>query len=172
MLNYELINKLHNTSGELINRNDLSVKTTELLNKLLETLKIMENCVSCKYKKICGNDLYKLYKSINEMENCLVKLEKEEQEKKEDIIDELNKELLRTDNELNKELLCEGCREEIKKLTDKCENEKIARSLYGCKLNKIYCDYWIPFDEFKNIKYLAKGSFGEIHKATCVRVIF
>jgi len=106
------------------------------------------------------------------MENCLVKLEKEEQEKKEDIIDELNKELLRTDNELNKELLCEGCREEIKKLTDKCENEKIARSLYGCKLNKIYCDYWIPFDEFKNIKYLAKGSFGEIHKATCVRVIF
>ena len=25
---------------------------------------------------------------------------------------------------------------------------------------------WIPFDEFKNNKYLAKGGFGEVHKAT------
>ena len=24
----------------------------------------------------------------------------------------------------------------------------------------------IPFNEFKNIKYLAKGGFGEVHKAT------
>ena len=27
---------------------------------------------------------------------------------------------------------------------------------------------WIPFDEFKNIKYLAKGGFGEVHKATWI----
>jgi len=75
---------------------------------------------------------------------------------------------------LNKEILCEGCKEkEIEKLTDKCGNEKIARFLYyQCKLNaKYYNDgyiRWIPFDEFKNIEYLAKGGFGEVHKATWI----
>jgi len=32
------INKLQNTLNKLINKNDLRVKTTELLNELLETL--------------------------------------------------------------------------------------------------------------------------------------
>ena len=27
---------------------------------------------------------------------------------------------------------------------------------------------WIPFNEFKNIEYLAKGGFGEVHKATWI----
>ncbi len=27
---------------------------------------------------------------------------------------------------------------------------------------------WIPFNEFENIEYLAKGGFGEVHKATFV----
>ena len=27
---------------------------------------------------------------------------------------------------------------------------------------------WIPYDEFKNIEYLAKGGFGEVHKATWI----
>ena len=53
---------------------------------------------------------------------------------------------------------------------DKCGDEKIARFLYQCKLNAKYCvhDYiqWILFDEFKNIEYLAKGDFAEVHKAT------
>ena len=49
----ELINKLQNTlNNKLINENDLSVKTTELLNELLETLKIIENCASCKDKEM------------------------------------------------------------------------------------------------------------------------
>ena len=43
----------------------------------------------------------------------------------------------------------------------------MARLLYECKL-----DYrnikWIPFNEFKNIEYLAKGGFGEVHKATWI----
>ena len=74
---------------------------------------------------------------------------------------------------LNKEILCEGCKEkEIKKLTDKCGNEEIARFLYyRCKLNAKYYDsyiWWIPFDGFKNIEYLAKGGFGEVHKATWI----
>src|SRR2546421_6178359 len=70
-----LINKLQDTLNKLINENDLSVKTTELSNELLEILKIIENCTSCKDKKIDkidGNDLGKI-------ENCLDELKKEEQ---------------------------------------------------------------------------------------------
>ena len=43
---------------------------------------------------------------------------------------------------------------------------------YQCKLNagRYYYNYirWISFDEFKNIEYLAKGGFGEVHKATWI----
>jgi len=74
---------------------------------------------------------------------------------------------------LNKEVLCEGCKgKEIRKLVDKCGNREIAKFLYECRLNRerYYDDYiqWIPFDEFKNIEYLAKGGFGEVHKATWI----
>ena len=74
---------------------------------------------------------------------------------------------------LNKEILCEGCKEkEIRKLTDKCGNEEIAKILYECRLNReqYHDDYirWVPFDEFKNIEYLAKSGFGEVHKATWI----
>ena len=74
---------------------------------------------------------------------------------------------------MNVRILCEGCkRKEIRKLADKCENEEIAKFLYECRLNREhYCDdyiRWIPFDEFKNIEYLAKGGFGEVHKATWI----
>src|SRR5439155_15239492 len=158
-------NKLQNTlNNKLINENDLSIKTNELSNELLKTLKIIENCTSCKDKKIDGNYLDK----------CLAELEKEEQgKKKEYIIKKLNDELNKIDFELNKEILCEGCKgKKIEKLTDKCGNEKMARFLYyQCKLNaKKYDDYirWIIFDEFKNIEYLAKGGFGEVHKATWI----
>ena len=49
----------------------------------------------------------------------------------------------------------------------------MARFLYHqCKLNAYdyYSEYiqWIPFNEFKNIEYLAKGGFGEVHKATWI----
>src|SRR5438067_7297080 len=76
----ELINKLQNTLNKLINENDLSVKTTELSNELLETTKIIENCTSCKDKKIDGNDL-------DEIKKCLVELEEgqEQEQKKSDI---------------------------------------------------------------------------------------
>jgi len=165
--NKVLINKLQNTLNELINRNDLGVKTTELSNELLETTKIIENCTSCcKDKKIDGN-------SLDEIENYLAELEKKEQKREKwVIIDELNQELFKINIRLNNEILCEGCKEkEIEKLTDKYGNEEIARLLHECKLNAgRYDDYirWIPFDEFKNIKYLAKGGFGEVHKATWI----
>jgi len=167
----------------LINKNDLSVKTAELSNGLLETLRIMERCPCCVHKKIDRNDSDEISELMNKIENCLTKLEKKEEQgkKKYCIIDELNKELFRIDNKLNNERLCEDCKEEIEKLTDKCGNERMARFLYNCKQNAKYyhyddwgfCDYhdyfqWIPFDEFKNIEYLAKGGFGEVHKATWI----
>ena len=61
------------------------------------------------------------------------------------------------------------CQEKkLEKLINKCENEELARTLYGWKLNSANNEYtrWIPFNEFGNIEYLAKGGFGEVHKAT------
>ena len=168
----ELIDKLLGSLNGLTNRDDLSVKTTDLSNELLETLKTIKNCTNCKDNAGKCN-LDEFHESIEEMENFLANLGKEEQEEKNSITDELNDELFGINNELNKELLCEGCEEkEIKKLTDKCRNKEIARLIYECKLNadRYYYDniQWIPFDEFENIEYLAKGGFGEVHKATWI----
>src|SRR6266511_596203 len=52
----------------------------------------------------------------------------------------------------------------INKLTNKCENEKIARFLYD---DENYGNIqWIPFNEFEDIEYLARGGFNEVYKAT------
>ena len=144
-----------------------NVKITELSNELLETLKIIENCTSCKDNKIDGNDLDKI-------EKCLTELEKKQGWY---TLNKLNNELFKINIRLNKEILCEGCKgKRIEKLTNKCGNEEIARFLYECKLNtyRYDSDYirWIPFDEFKNIEYLAKGGFGEVHKATWINGYF
>jgi len=70
----ELINKLCNTLNELINRNDLSDKTT---NELLETLKIIKNCANCKDKGMHEYDLDEFHKSTNGIKKYLDELEKE-----------------------------------------------------------------------------------------------
>jgi len=46
----------------------------------------------------------------------------------------------------------------------------MARTLYEYKLNATNYFYtrWIPFNDFRNIEYLAKSSFGEVHKATWI----
>src|SRR5436309_2918467 len=109
---YELTNKLQNALNKSVIKNDLGVIATELL----ETIKIIENCTSCKKKKIDGNYLNK----IDELEN---------------------EKLFRINIILNKKALCEGCKgKKIKKLTDKCWNEEIARFLYKCKLNAEHYD--------------------------------
>src|SRR2546421_8060436 len=142
----------------------MSDKINKSSNELIEKLKIIEYCNSCKYEKIDGNNLDK----------GLVELEKEEQRKKKEyIIKKLNDELNKIDFKLNGWVLCEGCKgKKVEKLTDKYGNEELARFLYyQCKLSAYdYYDYirWIPFDEFKNIKYLAKVSFGEVHKAAWI----
>jgi hypothetical protein len=169
----ELINKLHNSLNELINKG--YSETANLLSEFLETLKTIEDCTSCKDNTGKFN-LDKFYEEINEIESHLAGLEKEQEEwKKRNIIYELNKELFEADNKLNKEILCKGCKEEVKKLTDKYGNKEIARFLYECKLNaKCYYDnytQWIPFNEFRNIEYLAKGGFGEVHKAALIKLL-
>ena len=122
----------------------------------------MENCTSCKDEKTYGNELDK----------CIAGLGKKY------MFYRLNYKLNEKDFELNKRVLCEGCKEKkIGKLTDKYGNEEMARFLYyQCKLNAeyYYNEYirWIPFNKFKNIKYLAKGSFGEVRKATWINRVY
>ena len=45
-------------------------------------------------------------------------------------------------------------------------NKEVAKFFYECKMS-IFCNFeWIPFNEFENIEYLAKGGFVEVHKAS------
>ena len=115
----ELTDKLLDSLNRLINRNDL-VRTTKLTNELLKILKVI--CTSCKDKEIEGSDL----KSLNEIENSLPTLKKEQEQERSYTIDKLNKELVKTHDKLNRKiLLCKSCKEkEVKKLTDKCGNKK------------------------------------------------
>ena len=158
----DAINNLFNSLNELI-KGDINVRIINLSNELLETLKLLENCTSCEKDNIKGNHFDELHKLINEIES-----EKEEQKKKE-IIYKLGSELIYINDGLNRSVLCEGCKEKkIKKLIDKCGNEEMAGLLYESKLNSDSNEYirWIPFNEFGKTKYLAKGGFGEVSKAT------
>jgi hypothetical protein len=156
-----LIDKLHNTLNEsMINRNDLSVKTIKTIETTIETLKTIEDCANCKDKEVGRNDFDEFRRLINGIR----------------IKYKLDENLFKMNIRLSK-VLCEGCkRKEIRKLADKCGNEEIAKFLYECRLNREqYCDdyiQWIPFDKFKNIKYLAKGGFGEVHEATWINCYY
>ena len=119
---------------------------------------------SCLYKHpfFLKKKIYYFDELIND-----IKSEKEEQ-KKNKIIEESNYKLIGIDDELNSKVLCEGCKEKkVEKLITKCGNEEMAKLLYESKLNSDYIYYirWIPFSEFGNIEYLAKGGFGEVSKA-------
>ena len=152
-----LIDKLHNTLNELMtNRNDLSVETIKTIETTIETLKTIEDCANYKDKEVGRNSFDEFRKLINEIG------------KKYDSVESL----LKINIRLNKEVLCEGCKgKEIRKLADKCRSEEIAKFLYECRLNAKHHDnyiQWIPFDEFEDIEYLAKGGFGEVYKATWI----
>ena len=152
-----LIDKLHNTLNEsTINRNYLSAKTIKTTIKTIETLKTIEGCANCKNMEVGRNDFDEFRKLINEIG-----------------VHNLVENLFKMNVRLNKEVLCEGCkRKEIRKLADKFGNKEIAKFLYECGLNAKHHhnNYirWIPFDEIKNIEYLAKNSFGEVHQATWI----
>src|SRR5215204_5020165 len=111
---YELINKLLDSLNRLINKGDISVSTTNLSNELLETLKIIENCTSCNKYNIEEKEFDEFHNLINDIES------EKEQEKKE-IINNLNYESIEIDNELNRYVLCEGCKKKkLEKLITKC----------------------------------------------------
>jgi len=147
----------------LISRDDLG------RIELFTTLEVIKNCTRCKGKKIYECEFYE---SIRRKKFHLARERRGKLEEQNNIIDELNEQLFGIDNELNKKMLCKGCKEkEIRKLTNKYGNKEIARFLYEHKSNATDCDeyiQWIPIDEFRNIEYLIKGSFGEFHKATWI----
>src|SRR5215204_246600 len=100
---YELINKLLDSLNELIGKGDINVGTTNLFNELLETLKMIENCTSCEKDNIKEYNFNYFHDLINKIES------EKEQEKRDHIIYELNRNLIEIDDELNRFVLCEGC---------------------------------------------------------------
>src|SRR5438105_12472190 len=99
----------------MINRNDLPVKANKTIETTIETLKTIEDCTNCKDKEVGRN-------SFDEFRKLIDKLGKKYN---------LVENLFEVNTRLSKEVLCEGCKEkEIKKLTDKCGNRKIAKFLY------------------------------------------
>src|SRR4051794_32936279 len=91
----ELINKYFNSLNEIDDKEGYltTVRTTNLSNELLETLKIIENCTSCK-DNLGKLNLDKFHEEINDIEYYLTKLEEEEEEER-DVIDKLNEKLTR-----------------------------------------------------------------------------
>ena len=123
--------------------------------------------ITCKDNiNIQKSDHYELYESMKKIEKFSNELEKGKKE----IMIKLNRELIEMDMIINKMILCEDCRE--KKNWSINSNKGIARFLYERKLNTCNNNYkyiqWILFSKFGNIEYLAKGNFGEVHKATWI----
>src|SRR5437879_3909358 len=141
-MNIESINKY--MINKLI-KNDIPIRITNLSNELLETLNMIENCTSCENNigKCNDDNLDEFHESINDIENNLARLEKEEEEQEKEIINRiLIYKLVYMDLGLNKKILCESCKgKRIEKLTDKCGNEKMYKLLYEYKLNGNYYNY-------------------------------
>src|SRR5438132_7323810 len=115
----KFINELFNMLNELINKESyLTIRSADLSNELLETLKIIENCPSCK-NKTNGNYYCIFHKSIDEIKKYSAVLEREWQ------IRRLDDKLFKMDNELNREVLCEDCKsKKIEELNYKYGNEE------------------------------------------------
>src|SRR5947208_11290562 len=99
----ELMNKLFDMLND---KSVLTVRITDSLRKLLETLKIIENCVCCK-DDMAKNHFNEIHKSIKETGELLNELEEKKGRKNEY---RASSQLIKMDIILDKELLCEGCR--------------------------------------------------------------
>src|SRR4051812_25800498 len=114
-MDIKLINELLNEL--IINKAYIDIETIKSSNELLETLKIIENCTSCK-----EHIIKKIYfdKLIYKIKSYLIVFEEMEQY----IINQLVNELIKINDELNRKVLCECCKEKkIEKLNYKCGNE-------------------------------------------------
>src|SRR6185295_10603820 len=107
--------KSFNSLNELINKGDVNVRIINLSNELLETLKTIKNCTSCKKDdNLKEKDFDKLHELINEIES-------KKGEEKNEIIRTLHGELIDIDDELNRFVLCESCKEKkMENLINKC----------------------------------------------------
>src|SRR5205823_4012613 len=110
-----MMSKLPNLLNKLNDGNYLSVRITNLSNELHETLKNIENCTNCeddmgKYYPYYPDYSYEIYKSIREIENYLIELEKGEkkEQEKDDIIYKLSDELIKIDVKINGYALCKA----------------------------------------------------------------
>src|SRR5438105_3753750 len=122
-----IVNKLFNISNKINNNKEgylTTVGNSRLSNELLETLKIVENCTSCKDGIKRKKYFNKFRKSINGMENWLTELEKEQRNENKKLINQLNNELIYVNEELSGSILCKGCKEKKLKmdLRNKCFN--------------------------------------------------
>src|SRR5437763_12025697 len=88
-----ILNRINNKEGYLT-----IVRT---VNELLETLRIIENCTSCKDKIKGKRNFDKFHYSINEIENWLAEL------KKNNIIRLIDKLLNRKNEQGREEIFCE-----------------------------------------------------------------
>src|SRR5437588_249584 len=116
-----VMSRLPNLLNKLNDGNDLTVRITNLSNELHETLKNIENCTNCE-DRIGKSYWDEIYKSIREIENYLIELEKGEkkEQEKDDIIYKLGDELIKIDVKINGYALCKACggKHLINKLTN------------------------------------------------------
>ena len=146
-----LLNKLAINLRELnIKDSDELVRLIKLSNELHETLTIINDCIDCnKFLKNKENNFL-----IDEL--TAGSLNNSEIYRKEEIV---NKMIDKINN-----VLCNSCQEK-----KSCGNEKIIRLLCQYKENNNSKTIkWIPFNELKDIKYLSKGGFSVVHKATWI----
>ncbi|CAJ0636439.1 9294_t:CDS:2, partial [Entrophospora sp. SA101] len=95
---YELLTKLNESNESIIS------------NKLLDTLKIVEDCTSCAQRY---NYYYLFYESLNELKKISEELRKKEnKDRKAEIIHKLGNESNKLDVEINRLRLCDGCQKE------------------------------------------------------------
>nr|CAG8485617.1 15762_t:CDS:10 [Entrophospora candida] len=144
---YELLTKLNESNESIIS------------NKLLDTLKIIEDCTSCSQ---IHNYYYLFYESLNELKKISEELDKEENEdRKTEIIHKLSDELNKLDVEINKTvvLLCDGCQEKkifdslnelLTKLNESNESINSNQLLDTLKVieNCTSCKKYIPRNKF------------------------
>ncbi|CAJ0828010.1 11051_t:CDS:2 [Entrophospora sp. SA101] len=104
----EIIHKLNDELNKLdVKINRLRLYESIISNKLLDTLKIIEDCTSCSQEY---NYNYLFYESLNELKKISEELDKEENEdKKAEIIHKLSDELNELDVEIIGITLCYGC---------------------------------------------------------------
>ncbi|CAJ0637561.1 2701_t:CDS:2, partial [Entrophospora sp. SA101] len=156
---YELLTKLNESNESIIS------------NKLLDTLKIIEDCTSCAQRY---NYYYLFYESLNELKKISEALDKEKNEdRKAEIIHKLGDELNKLDVEINRITLCYGCQKKnifdplyelLTKLNESNESINSNKSLDTLKIIECCTKNCISCKEYRQKNYFVCKSLNEIKK--------